>query len=107
MISGFIGVVPVLGGMEDIAGLPLAALTFPSGVEEVVMLETVGAAEELMLRGGESGGCDGLSSEGDCVSDSGEVGGESREGDSGSSSGEDMVWVCLIACYLSCRLPDE
>ncbi len=58
MMSAFIGVLPVRGGREDIGGLPLAALTFPSGVDEVVMLETVGAAAVLIVRGGEDGGCD-------------------------------------------------
>lgn len=75
-------------------GRPRAALSVPSGVEEGVMLDTVGAMEGLAFRCGaavDAGAMGGLSREGEAVSESGEVGGESRESDSSSSLGADML----------------
>ena len=92
MMSGFSGVAPPLEDAVEVrGGFPRAALRAPSGVEEEVMLETVGASELLMLRGDRAGGAVGLPRGGDWASESGEVGGDSREGASSSSSGEDMM----------------
>lgn len=83
-----------LDAMGGGGGRPRAALSVPSGVEDGVMLETVGAMAGFAFRcvaAAGAGAMGGLSSKGEAVSESGEVGGESRESDSSSSLGADML----------------